>query len=385
MKNKIQNLSVLIVGGGLAGLSCAIRMTQMGHKVTLWDKDKSVKRKVCGEYLSPLGVKCAFELGHQDVLKDFEPIYGMNLTSPNQAKVETNFPSGYGISLNRKAVEESLWQKAKDLGVSLIRGEMIKEINTSGEGWNINGIYGDLLVGADGRQSLVAKKLGFQKNSNDKKISIHIYVKRKSDFQRRGEMIVLGNGGYIGINPINSSEDNVSWVGDQSVFKKWKNKESFAQSLLQHPRLKDLYGEEAEYGEITSVAKISHRVRDIVTHNAVLIGDAAGFIDPLTGEGMTRAFECTKILSDSLKTHTNLRQGLLAYKKTKNGVTKDKNRLNLIFQMVIKSSFISNLVGYFLAENNYRADTFIGIIGNVYSPITGLGKILFGSHYRSSI
>ncbi|PIP91729.1 MAG: hypothetical protein COW01_16345 [Bdellovibrionales bacterium CG12_big_fil_rev_8_21_14_0_65_38_15] len=385
MKTTKNHLNVLIIGGGLAGLSCAIKLSQMGHRVKLWEKDSTIKRKVCGEYLSPLGVECAKALGHEELFSGFEPIYGMNLTAPNNCLIETDFPKSYGLSLNRQEFENRLMAKALSMNIEIIRGEIIKEINPEGNGWIINGHHGDLLIGADGRQSLVAKTLKLQKKSSQKKVALHIYIKRQSDFQRRGEMIILGRAGYIGINPISENEDNLSWVGDQEVFKTWKNKDDLIKEMLKHPRLKKLYGSNPQYGEITSVAKVSQHVSGMVTHNAALIGDAAGFIDPLTGEGMTRAFESTLLLSHALENHQNLALSLKAYQREKKKVTNDKNRLNTIFQFIIKNTAISNFVGFFLAENRRRADIFIGIIGNVYTPLIGLKKMFLDTTPRSSL
>ena len=116
-----------------------------------------------------------------------------------------------------------------------------------------------------------------------------------------------------------------------------------------------------------------------------MIGDASGFLDPLTGEGMTRAFESTLLLSHALENHQSLALSLKAYQREKKKVTNDKNRLNTIFQFIIKNTAISNFVGFFLAENRRRADIFIGIIGNVYTPLIGLKKMFIDTTRRSPL
>ena len=367
---------VVIIGGGFAGLSCAIGLAKQGHQVTVFEREKSTKRKVCGEYLSPSGVYLAHKLGFTDILKNYKPVVGMNLIAPNLRLVTTNFPFSAGLSLNREQFEKDLFELAQSLGVRIFRGEPVQSIDYIHDGWMVEGESYDLLIGADGRNSFVSKSLGLHQDIEEKKVALHFYVTRKSNFQRRGEMIVLGDGGYIGINPINESEDNVSWVGPASMIKDAKGKDQFIKALLHHPRLIELYSKEAKISPVSAVTNIRHNVSNVIAKNAALIGDAAGFIDPLTGEGMTRAYEAVWILLESLQKHEDLNLALGRYAEKKRALTRQKNILNTFFQWVIRKPMVSNLIGYLLSKSSIRADIFIGIIGNLYSPLQGLRYLI---------
>lgn len=370
-----KNLSILIVGGGLAGLTSAIALARQGHTIYLWERQALIGRKVCGEYLSPLGVEYVKQLKLTDIFADYSCVIGMNLSAPNGCLVETNFPSGEGLSLNRQKLEQDLWHMAESLGVNLNYAQAIRSIEKTSTGWLVNGISGDLLIGADGKQSVVAKHLGLHLEVKQKRIALHFYLARKRNFQRRGEMIILDGGSYIGINPINLYEDNVSWVGDSETLKRLGGKENLIKEILRHPRMQSLYGSEATIEKIHSVAQVSHQVRDVITERAALIGDAAGFLDPLTGEGMTRAFESSLFLSEALAS-LPLEAALKDYALKKSRINKDKNLLNKIFQKIIRSTFVSNFIAALLANDRRRADIFIGIIGNVYAPKEGLKLLI---------
>ena len=108
------------------------------------------------------------------------------------------------------------------------------------------------------------------------------------------------------------------------------------------------------------------------------VGDSAGFIDPLTGEGMYNSLQGAIFLNDALKTNPN-NLGLKAYKKQKIKFFREKNILNNVFQLIIKTPFLCELIASFLIVRQKRADTFIGIIGNIYKPIEGIKKLLFQS------
>lgn len=368
----IKNIKAIIVGGGLAGLTSALELKKRGFEVVVLEREAQIKRKVCGEYLSPLGVLIAKQLGLGLLLKNYKNIIGMNLIAPNGSLVETTFPKGHGLSLNRELFEKDLLRMVQDNGIEVKLGYRIDNIKYEKEQWHIDNMQADLLIGADGRQSMVARYLGLSKESKKKTIAIHFYLKRLQDHQRRGEMIVLGDGQYIGINPVSEVEDNISWVGPTDNLKSLGGRQKLIEEILNHPRMIELYGNNPDIDLISSVSQVSHEVKDVYAKNVVLIGDAAGFIDPLTGEGMTRAFESTQFLAKALDQSNNLQDALKNYANHKRTENRDKNRLNKLFQIFIRSKLISNTIAYLLCKSQQRANIFIGIIGNVYTPREGI-------------
>jgi flavin-dependent dehydrogenase len=110
------------------------------------------------------------------------------------------------------------------------------------------------------------------------------------------------------------------------------------------------------------------------------IGDAAGFIDPLTGEGIYNALLSSQLLVESLclsaETDHNLEKALNRYKSKKWKVTLEKKILNHFFQLLITKPTLVKWTVQFLKTSHTRADIFIGIIGNIYNPLTGLIKML---------
>ena len=112
-----------------------------------------------------------------------------------------------------------------------------------------------------------------------------------------------------------------------------------------------------------------------------LIGDAAGFIDPLTGEGIFNSLWMARTLVENIcrsksQVHGNYQVAIDQYAKDKNKFFKQKVLLNIVFQFVIRRPKLTFFIAKYLKKRQVRADTFIGIIGNIYKPIDGLFKLL---------
>jgi flavin-dependent dehydrogenase len=106
-----------------------------------------------------------------------------------------------------------------------------------------------------------------------------------------------------------------------------------------------------------------------------LIGDAAGFVDPLTGEGIFNALLSAQILVDCLRTRD--REDVESkFTKSYVKLLAGKRRLNQTFQWILRRPALIESIAGFLLQKQRRADTFIGIVGNVYSPGAGLLKLL---------
>jgi flavin-dependent dehydrogenase len=192
-------------------------------------------------------------------------------------------------------------------------------------------------------------------------------------------MHFFSDGSYCGINPISDLEVNLSIVLDKSEIQENKNLIELMNIRIKNSKtLSAMFRPIDKHVEIKTSAPLKHVNHFIAGENLAYVGDAAGFIDPLTGEGIANALLSADLLYESLKSSSELSTALTKYKLAQVSALKQKNILNKFFQWVIKTPWAVSFLHWFLKDNQKRCDIFIGVVGNIYTPLHGLKKILFG-------
>ncbi|MEA9355778.1 NAD(P)/FAD-dependent oxidoreductase [Bacteriovorax sp. PP10] len=388
---KLENnkLKIGIVGAGPAGSMSAYFLASQGHAVTLFERKKEVERKVCGEYLCPEGVRLLEELNLFDRLcAGFEELNGMVLVSPTNISIPSYFPQtdkkkvNKGLSLNRKIFDQRLLGLALETGAVLLKDTTVtRVVQNTNQKWTVianeENYEFDLLIAADGRQSKIGHTLKHLKFIDTKRAAIHCYLSRKVDRgQRLGEMHILNENRYCGLDPISDDEVNFSVVCDSKRLKKNTPQNIINEVLASSIRLNQMFDPVDDNTEIKVVTSLKNKNLYIAGNGLAYVGDAAGFIDPLTGEGIYNALLTSKLLKESIEQSENMNHALALYKRKKNNLSFQKNILNNFFQFLIKRPLLVNLTAVFLKKSQKRANHFIGIIGNIHGPLTGFIKML---------
>lgn len=384
-ENLPSKIRFLVTGAGPAGLILGILLRRRGESVAIIEREKSAFRPVCGEYLSPQGVFCLRELELDSCLEGFRPILGMLLSSPGGRRVRAPFPERMqGIALNRQEFQIRLLQKYLELGGELFLGETLRVVRPSGAEilveTNHRSFLASALVGADGRQSTVARLVGLERTkSSSTRVAVHAYLKPSMALSPYGQMHLLANGCYAGINPLGPTEANFSIVADAEVLKKAGG----ARGLLNHyiktePCLREQFSS-LEDEEIKTTFPIDCHRPQIHDANIALIGDASGFIDPLTGEGITTAIKTAMLIDRKLAEATDIPSAFAAYALARRTEFRQKEMLNRVLQVVIRRPLLSESIGVCLQASPKLRRCFIGVIGNVYTPVRGFLKFLVPS------
>lgn len=393
-----QTFDTLIIGAGPAGTFLAYKLAKAGLKTIVLEKSVTPKRKVCGEYLCPLGVDLLKREGLEDqIVGRFLPLQGMLIVTAKGTKLDTAFPQPekfHGVSVDREQFDSNLMNLAKSAGAQINTGVEVKKITQQGDLWIVETTIGRfvsrVLVGADGRASIVSKTFQNDIPSDHRRVALHALINSTSKNLRRGEMHLFSNGAYIGINPTGETEVNFSLVMDAEELRKLGGPTSALNHYLtKSVDLSTRFPKFESTDKITAAFPIQHRTKSIIPrYNVALIGDAAGFVDPLTGEGMYNALLSASLLAEEmiLDLKRNLiisKNAFLNYKMHYSKVLNHKMRLNRAFQVIIYYPIIVELMARFLLTKQARADIFIGIIGNIYSPIQGILKLI--TNYRSTL
>jgi flavin-dependent dehydrogenase len=374
---------VMVVGGGPAGSTTAFLLARAGMSVVLFEAHRRLPERVCGMYLCPAGVARLDQLGLRLRLSSMgRRLRGMVMVSPCFERLETHFPADtsapdHGLALPRPALDNALLDAAREAG-AIVRMGCRPDVARSSGGWRAivaghDPVEARLLVGADGRKSSIARRLGLARPVRRSRAAIHIDCRARRITQPMGEMHVFRDGTYLGLNPITESIINVSLVCDPSTLRVQPAADATNDRLALSPHLAGLV-EPVPPGVRPGVTfPANARVRAAATRDAALVGDASGYIDPLTGEGIFAALWTADALAQRVTAGWNdLPSALASYARTRARTQHAKSILCELFQQCIRRPWLADGILRLLACHPTVADSFIGIVGNTYPPARGL-------------
>lgn len=296
------NPEVIIIGGGLAGLTTAIHLSKFGLKVAVIEKNEFPKHKVCGEYISNEVLPYFESLDLK--ISDLKPsiITKMEFSTANGKIISADLPLG-GFGISRYELDHYLVQKAIENGCQIIQDTVI-EIHFRNEEFLINTansihLKSKFAIGAFGKRSNIDQKLN--RNFIQKK-SPWLAVKAHYAANFPNDLVGLHNfkGGYCGVSKVENNKVNICYLVDYDTFKKHKNIEEFqSEVLVKNPYLKLIF-ENAKiiFEKPLTISQISFENKNTVDNHILMIGDTAGLIHPLCGNGMAMAIHSAKIVSE---------------------------------------------------------------------------------------
>ena len=300
----MEHPGVIVIGGGLAGLTAAIHLSKKGVPVQLFEKEVYPKHKVCGEYISREILPYLKSLGI-DLLELNPSLINELFYSTRKGKsIKTKLPLG-GFGLSRYTLDNFLLKKAKESGAEVFCEAVIQVKFTANKEFIIQTASGkeyksSIVLGAFGKRSGLDKKL--ERNFIKEKSS---WLAVKSHYHHPefpADQVALHNfkGGYCGLSKTETGAINVCYLVSYSSFKKYKKPELFKEKvLMQNKHLHKFFNEaEALFEKELSIAQVSFSQKKTVEEHILMLGDAAGLIHPLCGNGMAMAMHSAKIASE---------------------------------------------------------------------------------------
>jgi flavin-dependent dehydrogenase len=350
-------LDVIVIGGGLAGLTATIDLAKKGYKVCLIEKNQYPFHKVCGEFISTEVLPYLEKLGLNR--KEFETtnITQFRLSSPKGHSVNVKLPvPSFGVS--RYSLDYYLSKLAIDAGAKIRDKTTVDEVEFNNNVQTIKLIGGEeltakLVIGSYGKRSGLDRKLN---RSFFTERSPYIGVKYHMEFDIPEELVSLHNfkDGYCGVSMIEERKVNVCYLTTRANLKKYGSIPEMEKNVLyKNPHLKKLFTEGKHlYDKPKVINEISFAPKNVVDNHILMSGDAAGMIPPLAGNGMAMAIHSSYFLCEMIESFLegNITRNELEGSYTKMWNSKFKARLffGRQFQPLFGKEFISDTSLLFL-------------------------------------
>lgn len=384
---------VAIVGAGPAGAATAVLLAERGLDVMLLDRAAFPRAKICGEYLSPEAARVLDRLG---VLKEVDaagarPLHGMLIVAPDGTRLTGRYPTGgpwrgyrdHALAIPRETFDRILLDRARSFPVEVRERHRVTGLVT--EGQRVTGVRGEdadgrpfevqsrLVVGADGRSSIVAHTLGLVRPHRLRRLALVQDVEGLDGFEQLGE-IYVDPPDYSILNPVSPGVVNLSLVVPLEHAKPYRGRlpTFFAARLKQLRHLWPRLAGMRPAGPVRAMGPLAYRVAQPRHAGVVLVGDATGFYDPFTGEGLFMALRSAEILADVAD--AAIRQGdvsaerLAPYARARRAAFADKTWVTHALQFLIRRRRLSNVAARSIARHPRLLDALMGVIGDFVPP-----------------
>jgi len=383
---------VLVVGGGPAGSATAAFLARAGVDVLLVDRARFPRDKPCAEYLSPQASRVLSELG---VLAAVEgagaaQLTGMCIRAPSGVEIRGEFVAAHGfrgfrdrgLALPRRVLDAILLARARTLGARVEEGAAVRDLVRGGRG-EVTGVvlgHGEtsrtlrapLVVGADGLRSVVGRRLGLTRAGRfPRRVAVVTHFMGVEGVGTLGEMHVDADG-YIGIADVGGGTTNVAVVapvarahglsGDPEGFlNRW---------IAARPHLAARFRHAVRVSPARATGPFNVRARRAWAPGVALVGDAADFFDPFTGEGIYAAIRGAELLTtyafDAARAVTPRRRdvALAAWDRCQRDAFRGKRWVERAIGSAVASPLLFNHAARVLARRRDMADLLVGVAGD---------------------
>ncbi len=314
-----EQVDVLVAGAGPAGSATAAFLARAGHSVLAIDRAAFPRDKACSEYMSPETVRI---LSRLDVVEELENagavgLEGMKLTGPRGATLHGLFGRAAhqpfrptGLSVSRRILDHQLVGAARAAGATILERTCLEELLYEHGGiagavvrdsaGRRRSIRARLTAGADGLRSVVARRMGRRTHGVPRRLAFVAHVAGVRDMGSSAELHV-GESGYVGLNRISSDCTNVALVvtADRAGQARSGVERFFSSALGDFPGVRERVEAGQVVRPILATGPFAAWSRRVAVDGAVLVGDAADFFDPFTGDGIYSALRGAELLAET--------------------------------------------------------------------------------------
>lgn len=411
-----RDADAVVVGAGPAGAAVACFLARSGADVVVLDRASFPRDKPCAEYLSPQALRILAELGALSALDRASavPLAGMRVVAPDGREMVGTFTGAHGfrgfrdhgLAVRRTVLDAELLACARRAGARVLEGVHVADVERDGTG-RVAGVVArtadgtartwraPVVVGADGLRSVIARRTGLGRYGRwPRRIALITHFEGMAGDATLGEMHVFA-GGYVGVARVAPDLTNVAVVLDVGRGRGIGGEPTqvLERHLARIPELSRRLTRARRVTPVRAVGPFNWHARRTWTPGAALVGDAADFFDPFTGEGIYTALRGAELLTPYLieatrqdPRHTDV--ALAAWDRCHRHEFRAKQRVERIIGRIVGLAPVMNAATRGLASHRELADLLVGVTGDFVPPravlnlryILRLARAMFAPH-----
>jgi len=375
---------VIVVGAGPTGAAAAVSLAQMGRDVLLLDRQQFPRDKACGDGIPASAVDLLFSLGLKEKFQaaNFYPVHKLSIFSPRgmrlSADLKESESGAHAHVIPRLQFDALLQEHAVACGAEFrqaqVKEPLLEDGRVAGVRARLNGQLQDIrariVIAADGVTSTIGRALRRETHQDGHRaIALRAYIEDIVELPHEVEFYLYKAilPGYAWIFPLGEGRANIGLGMRLDRFRQVKQGlEEMLQSFLAMPAVKERLRHGGQLRDIAtwqlnfgSQKKLQHAF-----DGALLTGDAAGFINPLTGggihNGMLSARIAADVVDDALRHNDLSRRRLQAYEQLCDAaMARDMNRAYFLHRLLLHFPFIVDLIVRWAGNDSHLAKIFI--------------------------
>ena len=384
---------VVVVGGGPAGSSVAWHLAQLGVEVAVLDRARFPRDKVCAEYLSPQASRILDAMGALPTLEAAGAAHlrGMKVRAPSGREILGHFAAQHGfrgfrdrgLGVRRTVLDATLLHCARRAGAQVLERTHVTDLVRDARG-RVHGvqvrdesgtartIHASLVVGADGLRSVVGRRLELTRRRwQPRRIALVAHYRGLPLVGDIGEMHVEDDG-YVGIADVGNGVTNVALVvpvrrtdglasDSTGFFERW---------LMHVPHLAARFRTAERISDVRVTGPFATKSPRAWAPGAALIGDAAEFFDPFTGEGVYTALRGGELLAPFAAEYVRSPLGtkgdrtLAEYERVRRKEFSGKWLVEQLIAVFVANPPLLNHAARALSRRTDMADLLVGVAGD---------------------
>jgi len=365
--------------------------------VLVLDRARFPRDKPCAEYLSPEASRLLDTMGALGACEGAgaAELTGMTVRAPNGAMLRGDFAAAHGfrgfrdrgLALRRTVLDGILLGRARTAGANVVEEErvtgLVRDARGAVVGVEVLDARGraaerraDIVVGADGLRSVVARRLGLSRaRRRPRRIAMIAHYRGVTEMGSYGEMHVERDG-YVGLADVGGGITNVAVVAPAARVKRAAQAPAafFDAWLAAHPHVGARLAGAERVDAVRATGPFAHHARRAWARGAALVGDAADFYDPFTGEGIYAALRGGELVAPHIASALEARSprdaeaALAAYDAERRRAFAGKWRVERLVALAVAVPALMNRAAATLGQRKDMADLFVGVAGDFVPP-----------------